>query len=74
MSVTGNRVSGAEQKMNSLSTRTSSNLQINTTALWPSLAAILLGAFFIIGAGFAQPSALHNAAHDSRHSVAMPCH
>ncbi|MDP6706103.1 MAG: CbtB domain-containing protein [Alphaproteobacteria bacterium] len=60
--------------MSRLLTRTSSHLHVETKTLWPSLAAILLGAFFIIGAGFAQPSALHNAAHDSRHSVAFPCH
>jgi cobalt transporter subunit CbtB len=38
------------------------------------MAAILLGAFLIIGAGLAHPNALHNAAHDSRHSLAFPCH
>jgi len=60
--------------MSRLLTRTSTHLNVETQTLWPSLAAILLGAFFVIGAGFAQPSALHNAAHDSRHSDAFPCH
>ncbi len=60
--------------MSRLATGTSTLLQIDTKTLWPSLAAILLGAFFIIGAGFAQPNVLHNAAHDSRHSIAFPCH
>ena len=36
--------------------------------------AILFGAFLIYGVGFASPMALHNAAHDSRHSFAFPCH
>lgn len=36
--------------------------------------AIILGAFLIYGAGLAQPEILHNAAHDSRHSLAFPCH
>lgn len=36
--------------------------------------AILLGAFFIFGAGFAQIDAVHNAAHDVRHAFAFPCH
>jgi cobalt transporter subunit CbtB len=36
--------------------------------------AFLLGAFLIYGAGFAQPQALHDAAHDGRHSFAFPCH
>jgi cobalt transporter subunit CbtB len=36
--------------------------------------AILLGVFVIYGVGFAQPAALHEAAHDGRHSFAFPCH
>ncbi|MCP4327838.1 MAG: CbtB-domain containing protein [Alphaproteobacteria bacterium] len=34
----------------------------------------LLGMFIVWGVGFAQSSTLHNAAHDSRHSMAFPCH
>jgi len=34
----------------------------------------LLGVFLIYGVGFAQPSELHNAAHDGRHSHIFPCH
>jgi len=40
----------------------------------PALLALLLGAFLIIGTGFAYSDAIHNAAHDSRHSFAFPCH
>lgn len=36
--------------------------------------ALLLGTFLLFGFGFAQPEALHNAAHDSRHGFTMPCH
>lgn len=39
-----------------------------------ALIAAMLGAFILFGVGFAQPSALHDAAHDSRHSFAFPCH
>jgi cobalt transporter subunit CbtB len=39
-----------------------------------ALVATLLGAFLILGAGFAPISAVHNAAHDSRHAFAFPCH
>lgn len=39
-----------------------------------AVAAILIGAFLIFGAGLAQSSTLHNAAHDGRHSFAFPCH
>jgi cobalt transporter subunit CbtB len=38
------------------------------------ICAILLGAFLVLGAGFAPISVVHNAAHDSRHSFAFPCH
>ena len=37
-------------------------------------AAILMGVFLVFGVGFASPDAIHNAAHDSRHSLAFPCH
>jgi cobalt transporter subunit CbtB len=40
----------------------------------PALFAILLGAFLVLGAGFAPIATLHDAAHDSRHSLAFPCH
>ena len=36
--------------------------------------AALLGAFVIWGVGFSPIAALHNAAHDTRHSMAFPCH
>lgn len=39
-----------------------------------AVAAILFGAFLVYGAGFAQPDLLHTVAHDSRHSMAFPCH
>jgi cobalt transporter subunit CbtB len=42
------------------------------------LAQLALAAFlglFVVGfAGFAPISAVHNAAHDVRHSLAFPCH
>lgn len=43
-------------------------------ALAPALAAILLGAFMILGVGFAHSETVHNAAHDGRHAFAFPCH
>ena len=36
--------------------------------------AALIGAFILLGVGFAQPEVLHNAAHDARHAFAFPCH
>ena len=39
-----------------------------------ALAAILLGAFLVFGAGFAGSETLHAAAHDGRHAFSFPCH
>ena len=36
--------------------------------------AALLGLVVVGGAGFAQIEAVHNAAHDYRHSMGFPCH
>ncbi len=36
--------------------------------------AFLLGVVMLYGAGFVQASAVHNAAHDMRHSQGFPCH
>lgn len=35
---------------------------------------LLLGLGFVFLVGFAPVSAVHNAAHDTRHSAAFPCH
>lgn len=35
---------------------------------------ILLGGFVLFGVALAQPAAVHNAAHDARHSFSFPCH
>ncbi|MEO0619096.1 MAG: CbtB domain-containing protein [Pseudomonadota bacterium] len=32
------------------------------------------GALTILASGFAHSETLHNAAHDSRHAMAFPCH
>lgn len=39
-----------------------------------AVASCLLGAVLIFAAGFAPQDVLHNAAHDTRHSAAFPCH
>lgn len=36
--------------------------------------AALFGAFLLWGVGFSHLEAFHNAAHDTRHSNAFPCH
>ncbi|MGL4395373.1 MAG: CbtB domain-containing protein [Hyphomicrobium sp.] len=36
--------------------------------------AFLIGAGLVFTVGFAHSDTLHNAAHDTRHSLAYPCH
>ena len=38
------------------------------------VAAALLGVLFIYVVGFLPVQAMHNYAHDTRHSVTAPCH
>ena len=41
---------------------------------WPALAALAFGLLIVFGAGFASPTTLHNATHDTRHAFGLPCH
>jgi cobalt transporter subunit CbtB len=47
---------------------------IGRNRVLPAVFAVLLGLIFLYAAGFGQTEALHNAAHDVRHSAAIPCH
>jgi cobalt transporter subunit CbtB len=64
--------------MNSLST-TEEGAKQGAASLTAScaisiFAAALLGAFLVGGVGFSHIAAVHNAAHDYRHSMGFPCH
>lgn len=48
--------------------------QIRTRALTAALVAMAFGALIVATVGFAGAMEIHNAAHDSRHSFAFPCH
>ena len=63
--------------------RQTSGTITNTTAvatttqsqrLVAAVSAMFLGAFLVYFAGFSHIDAVHNAAHDTRHSSAFPCH
>lgn len=45
-----------------------------TDRITAALTAALLGGFILFGVGFSTISVVHNAAHDTRHSFAFPCH
>ena len=46
----------------------------STISRWPALLALAFGLLIVYGAGFAYPTALHNATHDTRHAFGLPCH
>jgi cobalt transporter subunit CbtB len=45
-----------------------------TQRLVVAIGAAILGACLVYFAGFSHVEAVHNAAHDTRHSSAFPCH
>ncbi|WP_422370947.1 CbtB domain-containing protein [Hoeflea sp.] len=38
------------------------------------LMALVIGSILVFGVGLANSQALHDAAHDTRHSYGFPCH
>ena len=46
----------------------------DTKRLLPAIAAALLGAIVLFGVALANSDTIHNAAHDTRHAAAFPCH
>jgi len=40
----------------------------------PALSAMLFGLMLVLLVGFAPIPQVHNAAHDTRHTAAFPCH
>ncbi|QRG05448.1 CbtB-domain containing protein [Xanthobacter dioxanivorans] len=58
-----------------MTTRTDSLVQAGLASRAVQITfAGLLGLFIIVGTGFTSLPALHNAAHDYRHSTGFPCH
>lgn len=62
-----------------VSTQTTSELNVSQASvvrsiLTQSLAALLFGAVVVFAVGFLPMESAHNAAHDTRHALAFPCH
>lgn len=61
-----------------MSTTTASHTATSSTTLSQRLVAAIgasvLGICLVYFAGFSHIEAVHNAAHDTRHSSAFPCH
>lgn len=60
--------------MSNVSNSTHTSVALAPARVAPILSAFLLGFVVLAGAGFASTPALHNAAHDQRHSIGFPCH
>lgn len=48
--------------------------ELDGSRIGACLAAAALGAALVFIAGFAPQEVVHNAAHDTRHAYAFPCH
>jgi len=60
--------------MDTTQLQTGIQVAADTRRLWPALAAAMLGMVILFGAALANSDTIHNAAHDTRHSAAFPCH
>ena len=49
-------------------------LQTTATRILPAILAICFGLFIVGFVGFSHLELMHNAAHDTRHANAFPCH
>lgn len=56
-----------------MTTLTAARARLDADVLSIAFAA-LLGLGLIFTAGFANATAVHDAAHDQRHAIAFPCH
>jgi cobalt transporter subunit CbtB len=63
-----------EITMTSVHSRIGPQAVPDTRRLLPALAAALLGAVVLFGVALANSDTVHNAAHDTRHAAAFPCH
>lgn len=62
--------------MINVATRTHERVQADASqsARLIAIAAVLFGCALVFTTGFAGSATLHNAAHDTRHAAAFPCH
>lgn len=58
----------------STTSHSASSTRTQSQRLTAAISAAILGACLVYFAGFSPIEALHNAAHDTRHSAAFPCH
>lgn len=49
-------------------------VSVNKSSLLQTLPVLAFGLLVVLAVGFAPAEAAHNAAHDTRHALAFPCH
>ena len=73
-----NRSVGGTEQGDALVTHTQTATHAAATsrsnAVTSAVLALVLGVGLLFVAGFAWPSFLHNATHDTRHALGLPCH
>ncbi len=57
-----------------MTTRTLTSARADTAGLGAIFAALGVAFVLLYFAGFASASVYHDSAHDTRHTLAMPCH
>jgi len=57
-----------------MTTKTISISQSLSQRVQAGLVCVFIGASMIFTIGLSQVSAVHNAAHDTRHAIGFPCH
>lgn len=62
------------RRTHSTATTSTATTTTQSQRLVAAVGAAVLGAFLVYFAGFSHIDAVHNAAHDTRHSAAFPCH
>ncbi|QOF91360.1 CbtB domain-containing protein [Pseudomonas lundensis] len=55
-------------------TQSATSTSTQSQRIVAAVGVAVLGAFLVYFAGFSHIDAVHNAAHDTRHSSAFPCH
>jgi cobalt transporter subunit CbtB len=65
---------GRAMSIISSTSHTASSTTTLSQRLGAAIGASILGACLVYFAGFSHIEAVHNAAHDTRHSAAFPCH
>lgn len=67
------RTEGAGYMNTQVQTATVASLSVSQR-LTAGVLALFLGLVLVGGVGFASDMAIHNGAHDTRHSLGFPCH